>query len=340
MREQAGEIRKALKLLHRDVEIIEERAGKLETHLRQAGDDVSGLLTASARAGKRAERLDHFDFEELSPDAGETPGCRSACSGPERANFRTKIRRRGRYARRSAPLTEKTRAPPRCEPEGRSSPFAFFAASGNVTHAVCACQDGRKGMGDSGTMGKRDELIAQYAEDLRSKCGMDPDMDLLTKVTIGCGPAIYDADASTVAASQPGEIETVKKNFLMKKLGPRRQPRARQRHRQRDRDLRQVRAQQVPRRRLLHARQAFRQRGRLRLRPTHWARPLPAGLFAEEPRRTVRLTCTRTSAEPVSHARPGRRARHSNTRECRMPCQRDPRARRISGRTIRHSSAS
>lgn len=68
-------------------------------------------------------------------------------------------------------------------------------------------------------MGKRDELIAQYAEDLRNKCGMEPDMDLLTKVTIGCGPAIYDADASTVASSQPGEIETVKKNFLMKKLG-------------------------------------------------------------------------------------------------------------------------
>jgi DNA anti-recombination protein RmuC len=73
MREQAGEIRKALRLLHRDVEIIEERAGKLETHLRQAGDDVAGLLTASARAGKRAERLDHFDFEELSPDMPEHP---------------------------------------------------------------------------------------------------------------------------------------------------------------------------------------------------------------------------------------------------------------------------
>ena len=68
-------------------------------------------------------------------------------------------------------------------------------------------------------MGKRDDLIAQYAEDLRTKCGMEPDMDLLTKVTIGCGPAIYDADASTVASSQPGELETVKKNFLMKKLG-------------------------------------------------------------------------------------------------------------------------
>ncbi len=68
MREQAGEIRKALRLLHRDVEIIGEKAGKLEIHLRQAGDDVSGVLTAATRAGKRADRLDNFDFEELAPD--------------------------------------------------------------------------------------------------------------------------------------------------------------------------------------------------------------------------------------------------------------------------------
>ena len=68
-------------------------------------------------------------------------------------------------------------------------------------------------------MGKRDDLIAQYADDLKNKCGMTPDMDLLTKVTIGCGPSIYNADASTVAASQPAELETVKTNFLVKKLG-------------------------------------------------------------------------------------------------------------------------
>jgi len=59
-------------------------------------------------------------------------------------------------------------------------------------------------------MGKRDEWIEKYAEDLKSKCGMTPDMALLTKVTIGCGPAIYNADASTVAGSQPAELETVK----------------------------------------------------------------------------------------------------------------------------------
>ncbi|NHQ75776.1 DUF2853 family protein [Roseovarius gahaiensis] len=68
-------------------------------------------------------------------------------------------------------------------------------------------------------MSKRDELIARYADDLRNKCGLEPDMDLLTKVTVGCGPAIYDADAATVAASQPDELETVKRNFLIKKLG-------------------------------------------------------------------------------------------------------------------------
>ncbi len=68
-------------------------------------------------------------------------------------------------------------------------------------------------------MSKRDDLIAKYADDLKNKCGMTPDMDLLTKVTIGCGPSIYNADSSTVAGSQPGELETVKNNFLIKKLG-------------------------------------------------------------------------------------------------------------------------
>ncbi|MEM9096975.1 MAG: DUF2853 family protein [Pseudomonadota bacterium] len=68
-------------------------------------------------------------------------------------------------------------------------------------------------------MGKRDDLIAKYADDLKKKCGVEPDMALLTKVTIGCGPAIYNADAETVASSQKAELETVKNNYLIKKLG-------------------------------------------------------------------------------------------------------------------------
>jgi hypothetical protein len=68
-------------------------------------------------------------------------------------------------------------------------------------------------------MSKRDDLIAKYADDLRNKCKVEPDMALLTKVTIGCGPAIYNADSSTVAGTDAAELETVKANFLVKKLG-------------------------------------------------------------------------------------------------------------------------
>ena len=68
-------------------------------------------------------------------------------------------------------------------------------------------------------MSKRDELITKYAADLKDKCGVDADMDLLTKVTIGCGPSIYNKDASTVSGSDEAELATVKNNFLIKKLG-------------------------------------------------------------------------------------------------------------------------
>ena len=68
-------------------------------------------------------------------------------------------------------------------------------------------------------MSKRDELIAKYATDLKEKCGVTADMDLLTKVTIGCGPSIYNADASTVSGSDESELATLKNNFLIKKLG-------------------------------------------------------------------------------------------------------------------------
>ncbi|WP_103068437.1 DUF2853 family protein [Aquimarina sediminis] len=68
-------------------------------------------------------------------------------------------------------------------------------------------------------MSKRDELITKYAADIKDKIGQTPDMDLLTKVTIGCGPAIYNADAATVSGTDPKELDTVKQNFLIKKLG-------------------------------------------------------------------------------------------------------------------------
>lgn len=69
MREQAGAIRATLRLLHRDVELVVERVGKLSTHFNQARSDLDDITVAAERAGKRATRLDNFDFEEISPDA-------------------------------------------------------------------------------------------------------------------------------------------------------------------------------------------------------------------------------------------------------------------------------
>ena len=68
MREQAGAIRTTLRLLHRDVELVSERVGKLNTHFGQARKDLDDINIASERAGKRAAKLDNFDFEEITPE--------------------------------------------------------------------------------------------------------------------------------------------------------------------------------------------------------------------------------------------------------------------------------
>lgn len=68
-------------------------------------------------------------------------------------------------------------------------------------------------------MSKRDDLIEKYAADIKDKFGQNADMDLLTKVTVGLGPSIYNIDASKVSGSDAKELETVKNNYLIKKLG-------------------------------------------------------------------------------------------------------------------------
>ena len=88
MREQAGAIRNMLKLLHRDVEIVVERVQKLDTHFNQARNDLDGIGTAAERAGKRAARLDNFDFEELAPDTGADGGIEDAGSAVARLTRR------------------------------------------------------------------------------------------------------------------------------------------------------------------------------------------------------------------------------------------------------------
>lgn len=67
-------------------------------------------------------------------------------------------------------------------------------------------------------MSKRDELIQKYA-DAMTKMGLTPDMDLLKRAVIACGPSVYSADSETVAASDQAELDRVKQNFIGKRLG-------------------------------------------------------------------------------------------------------------------------
>ena len=67
-------------------------------------------------------------------------------------------------------------------------------------------------------MSKLQEKIEQYAGEME-KLGLSFDKDLLAAVTKGLGPSIYKKDAETVSCSDDSEKETVKKNFLIKKLG-------------------------------------------------------------------------------------------------------------------------
>lgn len=68
-------------------------------------------------------------------------------------------------------------------------------------------------------MSKRDELIEKYAADIKDKFGESADMELLKKVTIGLGPSVYNLDSSKVSGGDEKELETVKNNYLIKKLG-------------------------------------------------------------------------------------------------------------------------
>ncbi|MCL3881807.1 DNA recombination protein RmuC [Marivita sp. GX14005] len=81
MQEQAGAIRKELGLLYADVDRLGTRVENLDRHFGQASKDIAEIKISADKAGRRARRLDNFDFEELAQDAGqpvmrlaETPG--------------------------------------------------------------------------------------------------------------------------------------------------------------------------------------------------------------------------------------------------------------------------
>ena len=51
------------------------------------------------------------------------------------------------------------------------------------------------------------------------KLGLGLSESLIHKVTKGLGPSIYKKDAASVSCTDQSEMDTVKKNFLIKKLG-------------------------------------------------------------------------------------------------------------------------
>ena len=74
MRAQAGAIRKELGELYKDVDRLGERVGSLDRHFNQAAQDIEDIKISATKAGKRARRLDNFDFEELAQPDPVQPG--------------------------------------------------------------------------------------------------------------------------------------------------------------------------------------------------------------------------------------------------------------------------
>lgn len=66
LREQTGAIRKELAELYKDIERLSERVGNLDRHFGQAAKDIEDIKISSDKAGKRARRLENFDFEDLA----------------------------------------------------------------------------------------------------------------------------------------------------------------------------------------------------------------------------------------------------------------------------------
>ncbi len=65
---------------------------------------------------------------------------------------------------------------------------------------------------------KKVEKIKKYKADIQKNYG-SVDEEFLEIVVKNLGPSIYLRDAESVSCGDPKELETVRKNFLIKKLG-------------------------------------------------------------------------------------------------------------------------
>ncbi len=63
MRQEAGRIRRELALLHADMDRLGARVDNLDRHFAQASKDVAEIKLSADKAGRRAARLEAFEFE-------------------------------------------------------------------------------------------------------------------------------------------------------------------------------------------------------------------------------------------------------------------------------------
>lgn len=67
-------------------------------------------------------------------------------------------------------------------------------------------------------MSQFEEKVSEMLSEA-TKLGWTVNEDLLTKIAKGLGPSIYNTDSSLVSSSDQAELDRVKQNFLIGKLG-------------------------------------------------------------------------------------------------------------------------
>ncbi len=81
VREQAHIIQDEVRRLTEDVRRLRDRVGKLDTHFRQAQEDVTQIVTSTEKVVKRGDRIDQMDFAD---PAAALPAQRDLLGGTAR----------------------------------------------------------------------------------------------------------------------------------------------------------------------------------------------------------------------------------------------------------------
>ena len=94
--------------------------------------------------------------------------------------------------------------------------------STNLTYTVNLQPEELAKLGISGkpttVTNARNKIVSASADEIRSRFSIDPDMGLLERIAISCGPSIYNPEHSTIRLTESEDLERVKREFLLAKL--------------------------------------------------------------------------------------------------------------------------